>query len=282
MNWDGVILCLFNELMTISKIERACEAINLGVEWFEQEDLLPIIQAPRRNNPAEFVEGYGGWLLDQITQKHPALIICDLNAIDPAWIGVIKSASASRRYPLIAFGPHVQGNLIKKAKSDGADEVFIRSKFFAELPDILQKYVKKTDQVALTETCQAPLASLARQGIELFNKGEYFEAHEILEEAWNQDSSPGRELYRAILQVAVAYLQIERDNYNGAIKMFYRLRQWIDPLPETCRGVNVGQLRRDAQAVYDKLLEVGRDNLSTFDRRTFKKIQYQKIQVENK
>jgi hypothetical protein len=47
------------------------------------------------------------------------------------------------------------------------------------------------------------------------------------------------EVYRAVLQVAVAYFQIERGNYNGAAKMFLRLRQWIDPLPDYCRGIDI-------------------------------------------
>ena len=69
------------------------------------------------------------------------------------------------------------------------------------------------------------------------------EAHDLFERAWMEDESPGRELYRAILQVAVAYYQISRGNYNGAAKMFLRMRQWIDPLPDFCRGFNVAQLQ---------------------------------------
>jgi hypothetical protein len=88
------------------------------------------------------------------------------------------------------------------------------------------------------------------------------------------DTSPGRELYRAILQVAVAYLQIERGNYAGAMKMFLRLRQWIDPLPETCRGVNVAQLRADAWRARETLIALGKDRIGEFDRELFKPVIY--------
>ncbi len=120
-----------------------------------------------------------------------------------------------------------------------------------------------------------PLSILALQGFDLFNQGEYFEAHERLEAAWNEDLSPGRELYRAVLQVAVAYLQIQRQNYTGALKMFLRLRQWIEPLPDKCRGVDVENLRKDAQTVYQQLTVTGKDKLAEFDQALFKPVIYQ-------
>jgi hypothetical protein len=108
------------------------------------------------------------------------------------------------------------------------------------------------------------LSNLALKGLEVC-QGEYFDALEFLEEAWKDDETH-RELYRAILQVAVAYLQIERGNYNGAVKMFLRLRQWIDPLPDRCQGVDVAGLRADAYAVQQRLVSQGRERIDGFDR----------------
>ncbi len=127
---------------------------------------------------------------------------------------------------------------------------------------------------SINDLCNAPLHPQAAEGIHLFNEGEYFEAHEALEAAWNADDTPGRELYRAILQVAVAYLQIERGNYNGAAKMFLRMRQWIEPLPDECRGVDVERLRRDALRVRERLLELGREHIGEFDKSMFMPVIY--------
>ena len=96
-----------------------------------------------------------------------------------------------------------------------------------------------------------------------------------LEEAWNQDSSAGRELYRAILQVAVAYLQIERKNYRGAMKMLLRVRQWIEPLPDRCRGVDVAALRADVERVHAELLKTGMQSIQDFDRRLMKPVNFE-------
>ena len=98
------------------------------------------------------------------------------------------------------------------------------------------------------------------------------EAHEELELAWKAESRPIRELYRGVLQVAVAYLHITRGNYPGALKMFLRLRQWLDPLPDECLGVNVAQLRTDARAARTALEALGPDQLDQFDLRLLKPV----------
>jgi len=128
------------------------------------------------------------------------------------------------------------------------------------------------EQTVLEQTCQAPLAEIALRGLRLYNQGEYFEAHESLEAAWRQDQTPGRELYQGVLQVGIAYLQIERGNYNGALKMFLRARQWLDPLPDQCRGVDVAQLRKDAQNAQAALKALGRERIGEFDRTLFKPV----------
>ena len=128
---------------------------------------------------------------------------------------------------------------------------------------------------SLEHSCQESLTGKALEGIRLYNQGEYFEAHEALEAAWRQDHTPGRELYQGILQVGIAYLQIQRGNYTGALKMFMRARQRLDPLPDNCRGVQVAQLRQDAERAWTALKALGRENIATFDRSLFKPVTFQ-------
>ena len=131
------------------------------------------------------------------------------------------------------------------------------------------------NRTVLEQTCQVPLPELALLGLQLYNQGDYFEAHEALEAAWRQDQTPGRELYQGILQVGIAYLQIERGNYRGALKMFLRARRWLDPLPDQCRGVHVAQLRQDAQRAEAALRALGREQMAEFDRTLFRPAIYQ-------
>jgi hypothetical protein len=86
-------------------------------------------------------------------------------------------------------------------------------------------------------------------GIHAFNLGEYFEAHEFLETAWRDEPGPIRNLYRGILQVAVGYYHLLRDNQRGALKMFVRCREWLDPLPDICCGIQIRQFSQDVYSV---------------------------------
>jgi len=113
--------------------------------------------------------------------------------------------------------------------------------------------------------CHSPLPELARLGIERFNKGEYWLAHEALEDAWNAEPSPIKEFYRGILQAAVVYHHISKENYRGALKVYRRSRKWLNPLSEICQGVDIARLRADLDAAIAEVRRLGIDNLAKFD-----------------
>jgi uncharacterized protein len=122
--------------------------------------------------------------------------------------------------------------------------------------------------------CQAPLHPRARAGLEYFNAREFFEAHEELEAAWRAESDPIRDLYRGILQVAVTYFHITRNNYEGAVVVYGRSQKWLTKWPEHCRGVNVARLRADLETVITEVRRLGPENLSKFDPRLFKEVEF--------
>lgn len=123
--------------------------------------------------------------------------------------------------------------------------------------------------------CSAPLPPAARHGLELFNRGAYFEAHEALEDAWRAEKGEIRSLYQGILQAAVMYLHITRNNYEGALKMFDRCIKLLAPWPDSCCGVDVGGLRRDLAAVMETITRLGPERLEHFDPSLFKPVRYE-------
>ena len=144
---------------------------------------------------------------------------------------------------------------------------------FSEPPsDPGDQFAQEMTPEVASLVCRQPLAQTARRGLELYNQGDYFAAHEYLEEAWRQDKTPGRELYRAVLQIAVAYLQIERGNYAGAVKMFQRAQRWLAPFPDDCRGIDLARLRADSGQVYQRLIDLGPDRIHEFNRGLFKPV----------
>ena len=130
--------------------------------------------------------------------------------------------------------------------------------------------------------CNAPLHPRAADGLRLFNAGEFFEAHEALEDAWKAETGKVRDLYRGILQIAVVYLHITRQNYNGAVKVYGRSQKWLKDWPEICRGIEVGKLCRDAEVVINEVRKLGSARISEFDYALLKPVEWDEKPSEKK
>lgn len=271
---NPLIISFVADLLFASKIENVTRRLGYRTEWVEHAGAFG--RASQTDRPGEpLVAGQLANLTSHLSRVQPHLLIFDLeNSAIPShkWIATIKSSPATRRIPILAFGSHIHTELLEKAHRVGADGVVTRGRFTEKLPDLINKYALRLDYAGILSACDQPLSKLALQGIDLFNQGEFYEAHHGLEDAWNADQTPVRDMYRGILQVAVAYLQIERGNYRGAVKMFLRVRQWLEPLPDVCRTVDIAQLRCDVEAAHAVLTQLGADNIAEFDRSLFKPI----------
>jgi rubrerythrin len=127
--------------------------------------------------------------------------------------------------------------------------------------------------------CEGVIHPLAIEGMKLFNEKKFFDAHEELEIAWNEEKGKVRQLYQGILQMAVTYLHITRANYDGAVKVYVRSMRWLKDWPAACRGIQVGQLREDAEIVMKEVGRLGRGNLGDFDSTLFRPVQWSEKRI---
>jgi predicted metal-dependent hydrolase len=128
--------------------------------------------------------------------------------------------------------------------------------------------------------CEGRLHERAHAGIQLMNAGRYFEAHEELEEAWREEKGKVRGLYQGILEAAVTYLHITRGNYAGAVKVYGRSMRWLKDWPEHCRGVDVGQLRRDLASAVFEVQRLGESRMGEFDRGLLKGVKMEEERLD--
>jgi len=275
------ILAFIEDLITGVRIDSVAEEVGFEFMHWEDAEKEPgdAGSVPEREW-AEPLHGREAVLIDRITALRPALIIFDLgNRSIPSleWIALITSVPATRGIPVLAYGPHIDQEKLLGAKEAGANLAVARSKFMNNIPEMLSENAKVVNESELEKTCLDDLPHNAKKGLQQFNRGAYFRAHDLLELAWMEDQSPGRDLYRAILQVSVAYYQIERGNYNGAVKMFLRVRKWLGPLPGTCRGINIEQLKKDVQVVHAALIELGPEGIENFDLELLQPVEYKEI-----
>ena len=59
-----------------------------------------------------------------------------------------------------------------------------------------------------------------QQAIELFNRQQWYDAHDVFEELWHETADPERRSLQGILQVAVAQLHLQRGNRRGATILY--------------------------------------------------------------
>ena len=96
--------------------------------------------------------------------------------------------------------------------------------------------------------------------------------HEHFEEAWIEEKRPIRTLYQGILQIGVAFLLIERDNWAGAIKAFRRGLPRLRDLPPICQGMDITALYAESAAIHAEISALGPARLHEFDRSRFPRI----------
>jgi uncharacterized protein len=142
--------------------------------------------------------------------------------------------------------------------------------------DIMNPPRASNSSVPVPSDCNGSLHPKAIEGLELFNAGHYWKAHEALEAAWRAETGPIRELYRGILQAGVVYLHISRHNFAGAVKVYQRSQKWLTLWPEHCRGISIGQLQRDLTTAILEVQALGPDRLAEIDLSLLKPVIYQR------
>jgi predicted metal-dependent hydrolase len=103
------------------------------------------------------------------------------------------------------------------------------------------------------------------EGIELFNEGEYFECHEVLEDIWRAEPDPIRALYQGILQIGVAFHHLRRRNWRGAVKLLDAGTEKVGRFLPSCMGVDTETLKSRALQSLDLLRQLGPERVDEFD-----------------
>ena len=78
-------------------------------------------------------------------------------------------------------------------------------------------------------------------GIELFNSHEFFEAHEVWEDAWHMAFGLKHSFYQGLIQCAVALEHYRRGNPRGVVSLFNSYRPKFRDVPPVFMGLDVPQ-----------------------------------------
>ena len=76
-------------------------------------------------------------------------------------------------------------------------------------------------------------------GIAQFNRGDYFEAHEVWEDLWHETTGPDRRFYQGLIQASVAVYHAGNGNARGAKRLFHSGRKYMSVYPKLHLGLDV-------------------------------------------
>jgi uncharacterized protein len=77
------------------------------------------------------------------------------------------------------------------------------------------------------------------RGLELIRSGEYFAAHEVLEDVWRAAEPAERDFFQGLVHVAVAWYQAGRGRRVGCRRQLEKAARRLGPYAPAHRGVDV-------------------------------------------
>src|SRR5262245_19743573 len=95
-------------------------------------------------------------------------------------------------------------------------------------------------------------------GVVLFNRHDYFEAHEVWESLWLDECvGDDRRFVQGLIQAAVGLYHFGNQNYRGALKLYRTSKAYMGRYPSPHLGLDTAVLWRDMQRCFAELLAAG-------------------------
>lgn len=86
------------------------------------------------------------------------------------------------------------------------------------------------------------------EGIRLFNRGFYFECHDVWEDIWSGAKGKNKIFYQALIMSAVSLYHFGNENLEGALSCLQKALAQFSQLPQTFLGFDIngfiGQMQR--------------------------------------
>jgi hypothetical protein len=213
--------------------------------------------------------------LSRALYQAPVLAIIDLFSRTFDWEALVRSMKGPDKkadhVPVLGFGPHVDLALRERALAAGCTAVVGRGAMVGQLAQLVEKHKWVIDR----DRCHSAPPPRLVEGLHLFNQGDYFECHEVIEEAWNEEKTPVRMMYQGISQIGVACYHVQNKNWRGAMKLLDRGMPKTRRFSPHCMGINIAKLLDDAETIRQELVRLGPEWQGEFNERLFPTIEFQ-------
>jgi hypothetical protein len=103
-------------------------------------------------------------------------------------------------------------------------------------------------------------------GVQQYNDGYFFEAHETLEDLWMQSPWPTRRFLQGVIQLAAAFVHLVRHEYPGTVRLLGHALEKLADFAPRYMGVDVERLLLEARHALDELTELGKERIDEWPR----------------
>lgn len=93
------------------------------------------------------------------------------------------------------------------------------------------------------------------EGIRLFNEGEFFACHDVLEDYWSEQVCQAKPFFQGLIQAAVALFHFEEGNLGGARRMSISARAYMSSYAPLLGGIDVALFLNDLDNCFHELCE---------------------------
>lgn len=103
---------------------------------------------------------------------------------------------------------------------------------------------------------------LLDQGIDLFNRGYFFEAHDVWEEIWQAEKGPMRNFFKGLIHLAGGFHHHQNGNYRGSAALLTSGIGYLRPYLPSQMGVDLTAILPQVDEQLAKVLRL-RDGTSS-------------------
>ena len=93
------------------------------------------------------------------------------------------------------------------------------------------------------------MSELFKRGLDEYEKGDYFEAHEAWEDLWSDYNFPDRKFVQGLIQLSVSFVHLGNGNLTGAKNLLKKCQQKFDDYNGIHREINLSDLKSSIEAV---------------------------------
>jgi len=113
----------------------------------------------------------------------------------------------------------------------------------------------------MTDPCQRSPSGELLQAFGEFNRGDWFDCHETLEDLWIGAEGEFRYFYQGLLQIAVALHHWRNGNFGGAVSLLASGVDYLCKVPPVCQRIEVATLIGEAERCRAELQRLGQEKM---------------------